>query len=285
MRVKQTLACTCVATATLASAQLENKSYELISDLVLKECDANGAALDAAKVMAAGESPDKYCDEGWRFVVLKAVDADTYVLAFFDWYSESELQSNTRDRKSIFRSEDLDADRKNKAALYNYDMARLKGLRDRFFLISKDQLMNAAIPLPQQYAPIFGAMVLPFKYRPQSGVVSKDLSLGAVGGIQFRSRSNTSLAFMFGATVSSITVDSATTRGNVVDNSERSALSLPLGILFQWDQLQIGFLTGWDFMFDGNPDAWCYQGKPWFTIGVGIAVFTAEGNASEAKQR
>lgn len=283
MKVRYILFFLCALAQQAALPQLEHKSYELTSDLVLTECDSKGVAKTAA-ALPAGESPDKYCSEGWRFVVLEAIDQDNYVLSFFDWYSDTELAANAKERSWFLGSITMDAGAKSMAELYNYDMSRPKGLRERFFRITKDQLMNAAIPLPQRFAPIFGAIVLPFKYRPQTGLLSKDLALGAVGGVQFRSRSNTSAALVFGATLSSVTLDSASTDFNVKERTERAALSVPLGLLLQWDKLQVGLLTGWDFLFDGNPDKWCYQGKPWLSLGVGIAVFTAEGNGKETKQ-
>lgn len=267
----------------LANAQTaeEFKTYELVGDLVLQECDHTGAPLD----MPAS----KFCSTGWRFSVVAQKDADYYIITFFDWYSSAELiRGEYIGRERWFKSKDtldLDPELEKLCALYNYDTTRVEGLQERFFLITKHQLEKAAVPLTSRLVPVFGAMVLPFKYRPQTGVVTKDLGIGAIGGVQFRSNKASSVSLMFGATISSITVDSMSTEGSVIEPTEQGALSLPVGILFQWETLQVALLTGWDLMIDDNKDKWCYQGKQWFSLGVGVALFSSGGSASDKVQK
>jgi hypothetical protein len=262
----------------MAQSELEFKTYVLTSDLVLEETNAAGVSLNPVV--------QKYCHSGWRFSVIRQKDADTFIITFFDWYSRAELKANMTAEGSMSKGEDPKAEeRKELAAAYNYDMSKPTGMQERFFIISKYQLEKAATALTSRFSPVFGAMVLPFKYRPQTGLVTKDLGLGAVGGLSIRSQRKTSLSVMFGVNVSSITVDSASTEGRVSEPAERSALSLPVGMLFQWESLQVALLTGWDLMFDGNTDQWCYQGKQWFTVGVGVALFSNGGNAKDTVQK
>ncbi|MFT5384555.1 MAG: hypothetical protein ACI81W_001956 [Saprospiraceae bacterium] len=57
------------------------------------------------------------------------------------------------------------------------------------------------------------------------------------------------------------------------------ALSFTLGGVFEFSKAQFGVYVGWDYISGSNKDIWIYQGKPWFSIGVGTSLFNSSSSA------
>ncbi len=247
-------------------AQVGNE-YRLTSDAVIRECDIRGSALT---------NGEKLAPFGAKFTIVGRKN-DDLILVFYDWYNAVEL-TNGKDKSG----EPLDAGREAQARRYNYDMTRT-GEQDRYFLITTEQLSAHAEALTSRFSPTYGALLLPVRYRPQTGLVSKDISLGGIGGLRTRINDGLSVGLMFGVAITSSTLDSASTEGKVLQAENRASATLPLGVLVQWERVQFGFFGGLDFLMDGKTDGWIYNGKPWLSLGIGLGLFTEDVNLKPGK--
>lgn len=117
-----------------------------------------------------------------------------------------------------------------------------------------------------------GTVLMPFKLRTQKGEFTKDVSLSGVGNFGWRMNKNSSFSLLAGAGIGIITLDSANTKGVVLKATDRGAITLNVGFMFQIKQLQLGLTTGWDFL-SGKKDNWYYHGKPWLSLGIGVNIF------------
>lgn len=129
-------------------------------------------------------------------------------------------------------------------------------------------------------------MVLPFKLRPQYGVFSKDLTLSGMGGLKHNIRRNqdASISAVIGVGISSITVDSISTRGEFRSTAEQAAITISTGLVTKWRHLQFGAFIGWDHLSQAERLGWKHQGAPWVGLGIGLAVFTEEKEPTVSDQ-
>lgn len=255
----------------------QNKEYYLRNDLILHECTIAGDTTG---------QPFRLCPWNANFTVVGNVGSDGLMIRFLNWYSDAELKEGSYEDRSWFLApktdSHLDPERKLKAERMNYDVTIPYGQeRDRYFFITKSMLAVNGLQRVAKFSPTFGALVLPVKLRPQNGVVTKDISLGSVGGIRWqpRRRLDFYIAATVGLAITSITVDSASTNGKFKSKTESAGMTVPIGIMVQWEKVQWGIFTGWDMLFDTNKNDWKYQGKQWFSMGVGIGLYTEDGKA------
>ncbi len=250
----------------------ESKEYQLANDVILHECSIIGDT---------GGYVHRLCPYSAKFTLVRSIGPQgvapsAYVVAFYDWATSTTLKTKTKYR-AYWWDRDLREHEEEMAYRYNYDPEKIAaGEReaDRYFLITADELKQNAVPFEGGgLSAIFGTAVLPFKYRPQSGVVTKDVSLGGIGGIRLNGSRDNGIALCLGAAFSSITVDSLNTNGEVKESKERAALTLPIGLVVDRDRIQFGVFIGWDMLFDDD-SGWRYQGQPWFGVAVGMSVFT-----------
>jgi hypothetical protein len=130
-------------------------------------------------------------------------------------------------------------------------------------------------------------MTLPFKYRPQTGKFEKTFALGVTGGVTWNpTRVNThTFSLLGGISASSATVDKYTSNpaANIVDPTDRLAVTFSGSFLYQWQNLQFGISGGIDNILDNEIVKWKYQGKGWMSFGIGVSLFTANEIKSPGK--
>ena len=124
--------------------------------------------------------------------------------------------------------------------------------------------------------PNFGTLVVPIKMRcAQSGIpfdFTTDFTLGSSFGYSFRMShyqpNYLSLVGVFGVT--SVGADSLTTKGYITEpNTKLSAITPGIGIVAEINNFQIGFIIGWDIVGGTTGKNWIYNGKTWFSFGIG----------------
>lgn len=156
----------------------------------------------------------------------------------------------------------------------------------RYFKITRDLLDKAAM-VENYYGSSLslGVLSLPFRYRPQNGFkdVSGTFNLGAGLGIRLphlqsrRFRYSILAAF----TVSNTVLDESVITQSVADLSKvnnLSAFSFSVGFLAEYEKVQAGLFFGCDRISRLNDLKfdWVHQGKPWISIGFGLAIFSNE---------
>ncbi|AHJ95740.1 hypothetical protein Hsw_0145 [Hymenobacter swuensis DY53] len=178
----------------------------------------------------------------------------------------------TSDSKAISKADIQESVDESYYYTLNYDPAT--GL-DRYFLISADQLAASAAVLAARFTPTAGAVVMPFKFRPQNGDFTKDITLSGMGGASWHPgrRTEHSLSLLIGIGITSVTL---TPKNSLVaENREQAAITPSLCLLYQWERLQLGALLGTDILGEGSA-SWRYNKQRWFAAGIGFSIFKPE---------
>lgn len=151
----------------------------------------------------------------------------------------------------------------------------------RFFLISAEDFNNNS----QEYyhrKPTFtaGTVIIPIKIRFNQFDFSKDVTLGTTVGVRQRMSpySNNFANLLLGFGVSSVSLDSISTRGTVMQPTDRSALTASLGFVLEFNTVQVGIFTGLDYISNNEQTNWVYQGKPWLSIGFGYSILSRQSS-------
>ncbi len=255
--------------------------YRLRVGISLQPCMPNGSSTGEGREVP----PD-----GSKFTITGLFGTDQYVIRFWTW----------RKAKVRIRIGGNNAAEGNK--LYDTFNMRTRPVLDKagnpekdksgvsqsalqtvYFLISKNELGLFAEPLSPQWSPLLGGAVLPFKWRSQTGDFSDGLTVEGMGGWNYHFSRNKehSIGLVLGIGIASVTYDSLSTKVAPSEDSNQSAISISAGVVYQWQRLQIMAITGWDHLQGAQANNWCYQGRPWFGIGIGAAIF----NLSDAKAK
>jgi hypothetical protein len=236
--------------------------YRLRTTIVLLECNQNGDSTGWATA-----------PQGSAFSIVRVQESE-YIIRFWKWtYEESQINA-LKAKDSLSKSELKQLRQYEYASTLNFDFSK-QITTTRLFIIRKSDLALFASPIVANWAPTFGTVVLPFKYRNIGNDFTKDLTLSNIGGIKRNFyNGDISLAGLVGIGISSIRLDSANTTGNVLTTQDRAAITLPIGLVFQWNGLQVGAFMGWDWLSGNSLDGWVHQGKPWLSLGIGITLFS-----------
>lgn len=132
-----------------------------------------------------------------------------------------------------------------------------------------------------------GIVLLPVKIRNRpTRTYSKDLSLGLSGGAKVRvSHYNpTYLNFLINIGISSVSLDSLSTNGRILQPADAAALTTAIGVVFENHAFQFGLFVGKDRLSanDFRRSDWEYNRKPWISLGLGYQILSKE-DRSKAK--
>lgn len=135
-----------------------------------------------------------------------------------------------------------------------------------------------------------GVINFPFKLRLQNNFndFSGSFNLGAGIGLSIAHRNwrRFEYSIISGYSISNINLEANAVRRNqenLASTNNFTAFSFSLGILGQNDKAQVGLFIGIDQLSNINQKeyGWRYQGKPWFSIGFGYAIFSTEIEKAE----
>jgi hypothetical protein len=154
-----------------------------------------------------------------------------------------------------------------------------EGNQDRYFLLSKADFEKKAIPWysTRTAAFTFGAVIIPVKIRFSPFDFSKDFTLGTMAGAKWRisHRSSNYFSLLGGFGITSVSLDSASTSGSILKNTDRPAITPSIGAVLAFDDAQVGLFFGWDLISSKEPK-WVYHGKTWFSLGLGYTIFSGQ---------
>ena len=285
-------------------AQQLSRFYKLTGETVIQECDINGNAESFAPISVPGgskftivsvkieEKTEFYIIRFWAWdttgswkMKAKKHNIDNAIKHIKDSLKQKNVIASGEEEKKLNELEQeleklkLEESSSNyvKASKYNFDFSKPAD-NLRYFRILKTALDIFATEIVSRWSPTVGGVTLPFKYRYQGGEFKKDLSISSMGGWKraINTTGTQSLTFLLGIGLSSVGLDSLNTKGKITEAQDRSAVSLSGGIVYQWDRLQIGFFTGYDWLTTPNRDNWSYDGKNWFSIGIGVSLFNED---------
>ncbi|GJM35134.1 MAG: hypothetical protein DHS20C18_41350 [Saprospiraceae bacterium] len=217
--------------------------YELLVEAPIFECNILGRELDTSVYVAP---------KGAVFEKISA-KGNHYVIRFMHWKKEEHLN------KKFIHKDSTETEQK-------------------FFLLDVDEF-NAKAVSKFSKKPTFtiGASTLPLRIRTGPFDFSGTLSYGTNFGIRFQLADYQDIAMniVSGLHITHIILDSLNTQGRLEssDNQTAAALSPAVGVVFEFSKAQVGTYLGWDFISGSTKENWIYQGKPWFSIGVGISLF------------
>jgi hypothetical protein len=204
-------------------------------------------------------------EKGAQFTVERVPDATHLVIRFLKWKND-----NTKNTTYF----------KNTAALVG-------GSSDIFFLLSK-AVFDAScseFKKEQKWDIVFGSLTTPFKFRRDPFLFTTNLNLGTSVSYQRRISSNWSFGFIGGLSLSSISIDSFSTKGFITNVTERPAVTPSIHGMFGYKNINLTIGMGWDFI--NRPTAveqrWLYHGKRWVGIGIGVNLFNAGNNEQGTK--
>jgi len=152
-------------------------------------------------------------------------------------------------------------------------------------LVIKDDKIGGALSL--------GVLNFPFKYRPQTGHgdFSGAFNFGAAIGYKFPHQSWRPFTYsvVSGYSISNTVLDSSNTvrnQGSLASSNNYSSFSFSLGFLIEYQKVQAGFFLGWDRLSNLNQRefGWTYQGRPWLSVGFGVAVFSTQSEKPNNNQ-
>ncbi len=156
----------------------------------------------------------------------------------------------------------------------------------KYFLVDKSNILKHATPYSViDHSLALGFLNLPFKARIQKGKedFSGTFNFGSAVGYKFKHYSYSPWAHnvVLGLSFSNVSLDSVSVSKNHEDLSETNeftALSLSVGYMLEYKNVQVGIFLGWDHIdrkVQSNYD-WDYQGKPWISLALGYSIFSKE---------
>ena len=172
----------------------------------------------------------------------------------------------------------------------------LSNKNTKFFRLKKRDFDNSCkehvpVKLWPKWDFTYGPLTVPFKIRNffNSGSLAftPNLSLGGAIYGQYKITKDFSIGGVAGISVSSITLDSVSTKGVVKTSNTgntRPSLTMTAQILLAYKSINVIAGVGFDFIDIASPieHSWIYQGKPWFGLGIGVNLFNGGSTAPKA---
>lgn len=236
-----------------------NGIYIMNQNISVVSCDGIGEQLGKVEIAM----------KGYLFTIEKEKLDGSVVIKFLKWKKDTVRAEKFNSFKEPVKKKMLNDKKKMVDSIVYVDIPR-------FFLISKDDSLKYSKFVKQKKWNItFGTITTPFKFRFSPSVFTNNLSLGASANISYQLLDEFYVGGVFGLSLSSVTLDSASTNGFVTVNTERPAFTPSLHLLLGYKQINLLVGVGWDII-NKNSDiekSWIYDGKPWLGLGLGISLF------------
>ena len=125
-----------------------------------------------------------------------------------------------------------------------------------------------------------GMLTTPFKLRPTNSIFTSNLNLGTAISVQYKVNDDFAWGGIMGISVSSITMDSASTKGHVITTTDRPALTPSINSLISYKNINVTLGVGIDYINKTTVTerSWIYNGKPWIGFGIGVSLFNSTGS-------
>ncbi|MCU0436138.1 MAG: hypothetical protein MUC87_21965 [Bacteroidia bacterium] len=249
------------------------RSYVLNASVVATPWDyLSNTAQSAASPMSL--------ERGYKYTLLSVTPDNQYAII--------ELWRFVPPQNRMLRSSTNDQKAKDRFSLSG------KPLNDfRYFRIQLADLSSKSTAYSGR-TPVIGLLTLPVKLRfgynrPNTEFdFSKDVSLAASFAVRTplnHGLNESYFTWVFATGFSSISLDSLTApqSGKSID---ASSYTLALGAMFEFKSGQIGLFSGIDLLGRNKERyGWVYQGLPWFSIGIGVNLFSANNDSPGSKEQ
>ena len=148
-----------------------------------------------------------------------------------------------------------------------------------YFIITKAQLEYKAYPIIKSKINLLvGNIFTPIKLRFSPFDFNKDITVGTTFGIKYNTieKQNASIDAIVGLGISTISIDSFSSKGKVISPIDLLSFSPSFGIVLEFGNAQVGLFCGFDFISNANQIKydWIYKNKPWLSFGIGYSLFS-----------
>lgn len=155
----------------------------------------------------------------------------------------------------------------------------------KYFLMEMEDFNKMTAPyFGSKHSVVWGFSTIPIKLRFKNESSDFDFETGFTLGVNagyeysFRSRKEQAIAFLTGFGVS--TVEVSHLEG---EPSTSGAFTPSLGVLYAYENFQVGLFLGKDFIGGSGGDSWGYNGKTWLGIGMGFTIFQQNKTNTDSK--
>lgn len=150
-----------------------------------------------------------------------------------------------------------------------------------YFLMEMEDFNGKVSPYNGYYNSfVWGFTTLPLKVRFKSKNrpfhYANSFSLGVNAGYEhgFRGRKEQAIGAIVGVGGSTVQIESTDVSENYeLSSSTSGAFTLSAGVVYSYEQFQIGCFLGTDLIPGELGKHWLYQGKPWLGLGLGFTIF------------
>jgi hypothetical protein len=104
-------------------------------------------------------------------------------------------------------------------------------------------------------------------------LLTNDVSLGFSLGYKRKWSETWGLNFLGGFSLTSVQVDSSTTKGFYKSAANASGVTGHVGVLIENDNFQFGVFTGIDHLAGAAGKRWIYKNQPWVGVAIGYSLF------------
>jgi hypothetical protein len=201
-----------------------------------------------------------------------------------DKKAKNKEERNKKEKDSIYKEQPQE---NFKIPLSEVDESKL------YFLIKVSDLAKFSTPFFQTWHQnrtfVVGAQTNLLKIRIKDFNFADQFSLATNFGFRYRTnpKKDNFLTFITSIGISLNNLDSlvapklpATEKLNNI-----GSLSVGLGIIKEFNKIQLSFMLGKDFLSKSNNKKydWIYQGKTWISFGIGVGVFTNDDGKKSSK--
>lgn len=263
-------------TAQSKMAPYINNTYVFAGYVQLKACDNLGA--NASNVPTTAPN-------GTLFTVANVTEGNDLVIVFLTFKIPPKGKDN--DEKAVKHQLAL----KNRA-IYNFKTNAEKGVRSmvntddniQFFLLTKADFdaYCALFVKTARWSLTFGSSTTPFKFRSHPSLFTTNLNLGANVSLQYKIGKDFSVGAIAGISLSSVTLDSFSTKGVVMTSTDRPAVTPTADLIFGYKNINLIVGFGWDIVnrTTALENSWIYNGSRWVGLGIGISLFNPSTTTS-----
>lgn len=160
---------------------------------------------------------------------------------------------------------------------------------NRLFGLTEQQVINYAKEYDgdkPKWSFVSTAVTIPIKIRPGDGKTGDDkkryfdfegnINIGLTAGVRRRVSSNGSsyLSFFGGLSLGSTKL--TTDNSDVTSETNIGILTPFVGLMFEYNDFEIGVFTGWDHASGKIAQSWDYNALPWIGVGLGYNIFTTK---------
>ena len=161
---------------------------------------------------------------------------------------------------------------------YHYISKETNG---KYFLMEIEDFNKKVSPYNGYYNSfVWGFTTLPikvrFKNRNRPFHYANSFSLGVNAGFEhgFRGRKEQAIGGIIGVGGSTVQIEATDVSENYeLTSSTSGAFTLSAGLVYSYEQFQIGCFLGTDLIPGDLGKNWLYQGKPWLGLGLGFTIF------------